>query len=465
MDEQGRGQGTGHLPPWPPPLPVEATAPRHPPGVPEAAARLLGRLLSPLRLLGHMTLALLYALTATVLVVASESSVRGDEMNAQTGLAFGLPMLAVVTLLLILMTRSGHRLATELTALLRTAPDAVPPMSGRRALWGTVSGAGLLIGLVCAGTATAEATVGSNGQPPDGYEALGLFSWATVAWAWSVPGLVRALRHRPPPGSRAPSPAGRVPLTKPAPPPNSYEGREHQLYANARGAAEPIAASRLSPRLSRWILTLSRGAVLTLTAVLCLVGCGLAALGAVLPRAAGDWLIWPLLAVLIAYLLLMLMELAHYGTHAGCLVLFVLAGVALVVSAWQGYQELTLRERGEWATAEIVGKRSPARGGTTCEVRLLDTSGGTTGGTTGEAAGAGRVLDQRLGGCRSLAVGDTLRVFYDPEDRVSPARGVPTLAVPTWFGGIGGSLALVAALLSVNHGHGRRRELDLLHTE
>ncbi|RMI33178.1 hypothetical protein [Streptomyces triticirhizae] len=460
MEEQARQSGPEQLPPWPPALPVELADPRYPPGVTpevgEAAARLLRRVLSPLRLLGHMTLAVSFAIIAVIFVVTSESSADGDEMNAQTGLAVGLPMLAVATLLLILLLRSGHRAVVELNALMRHVPQAVPPMPGRRALWGAASGLGLLICLACGATGISETVSGSDGEPPDVYKALGLFSWTAVALLWSVPGLVRAFGHRAPsrPPMPAIPPAGWAPLGMPAPPPDSHEGRTRRLYASYRSPAEPFALSRLSERLSRWITSLSRSAVLALSASLTLVGCGLAVLAAVVPWQADDWLIWPLLVALIGYLVLLLMEITHYGTRPGYMVLYMLAGVALVVMSWQGHQDLTLRERGEWATAEIVSKRSPARGSTTCEVRLIDTEGG--------AAGAGRVLSQRLSNCRSLAPGDRLDLFYDPLDRVPPAREEPTLAMPAWFGGIGATTLLATTLFSVSGGYARRRELDLL---
>ncbi|WP_141514545.1 hypothetical protein [Streptomyces zhaozhouensis] len=419
---------------------------------PETAARaelLLGRLLSPLRLLGHMTLAVGFALVSAVFFSSVEFSADGETDDARTGLLVGLPALAVATWLLALLLRSGHRAAAELTPLLRAAPLAAPSMPGRRLLWGAVSVLGLLFTLVCLGAGAREAFAGSDGEPGDGLVAAALIVWGLLSLAWSVPGLVRALRHRrprwvPPPAGWA---SGQPPVESALPPPDSPEGRRRQLYANYRSTAEPWALSRLSARASRWIGGLSRWGVLLLSALLCLVGCGLALLAAVLPRRSDDLLVWPLLALTAGFLLLLLLEIVHYGSRAGFLVLFVLGGICVAIMGWQGHQELALRDRGEWATAEIVSKRSPARGGTTCEVRLVDD---------------GRLLSQRLASCEREGIGDRLPLYYDPRDRVAPAREVPTLALPAGFGGVGGSVLLITTLASVNDGHTRRRRLDLV---
>ncbi|TNM33363.1 hypothetical protein [Streptomyces sedi] len=456
MNERTSGRDGDELPPWPPRLPVGPAGPAGPADPyavpPETAARaelLLGRLLSPLRLLGHMTLAVGFGLISAAFFSSVEFSADGETDEARTGLLVGLPALAVATWLLTLLLRSGHRAAAELAPLLRAAPLAAPSMPGRRLLFGAVSGAGLLFTLVCLGAGAREALVGSDDERGNGPVVAALLVWGLLALAWSVPGLVRALRHRrprwvPPPVGWAP---GQPPVESASPPPDSPEGRRRQLYANYRSAAEPWALSRLSARASRWIGGLSRWRALLLSALLCLVGCGLALLAAVLPRRSNDFLVWPLLALAACFLVLLLLEIVHYGSRVGFLTLFVLGGICVAIMGWQGHQELALRERGEWATAEIVSKRSPARGGTTCEVRLVDD---------------GRTLSQRLASCEREGVGDRLPLFYDPRDRVAPARDVPTLALPAGFGGVGGSLLLITTLASVNDGHTRRRRLDLI---
>ncbi|MDT0266878.1 hypothetical protein RM844_11305 [Streptomyces sp. DSM 44915] len=464
---------TAQLPPWPPPLPAPAGGLRHPPGVPpevgDAVAEKLRGVLSPLRLLGHMTLALALCFSALVFVTASESHATGDSDGALVGLVMGPLLLAPTTVGIVLLTRRAHRASRWLAEQLRAHPAAAPSMAGRRALWGVVSGVGLFFGLVCVGVGVRDATWGSSAPGADGYRAVGVLCWGAVLLVYSVFGLARTFRHRSrhrPPGppypgrgaypGRLPAP-GRSPFgmpgpaEPPGPPPDSYEGRRRQLYAEYRSTAEPPAAHRLSPGLRRWIPSLARGPLLSLTALLGLVGCGLAVLTMVLPSRLDDRLVWPLLALLVGYLVLLLMELTHYGSRVWLLVIFGVAGIALAIISWQGYRELALRDRGEWATAEVVSQTTRPRGGTTCGLRLVEADGRL-----------GASLSQKLHGCRSLDLGQRIQVFHDPEDRVSPSRREPTLALPGWLGGGSAAVLLGTALLSANDGHTRRRRLDLL---
>ncbi|WP_062206579.1 hypothetical protein [Streptomyces sp. NBRC 109706] len=453
MNEPEQHAETSSLPPWPPPLPAGVVA-GPPPEVRAAVEERLGGLLSPLRLLGYVVLVGLMCLDAAFLLNALDANAAGDDEHALMSLLIGIPLLAVLTARATVLVRRSHAADAWLTARLRETPGAAPKLPGRRVLWALVSVASVLLGLVCGMTAVRN-MVFTGPDTDDGYVTAGLASWSALCLVAGVLGLVRALRHRSRrapdgavagPSGRGPGPAG-IPVQPSPYPPHSYRGRMAQLYSSSKTQREPIAVHRLSRRLSRWIPTLSRAKVLALTCLGCLLAGALAATTAVLPPRYGDLAIWPLLLLTIGCLVALLLELVHYGTHGVYGVLIVLGGVALVIMAWQGYRELALRDRGEWITAEVVDQRNPPRGGVTCGLR---------------PQGADDTLSQRLSGCRDIPVGTWIEVFHDPEDRVPPLRSVPDLTLPRWFGGIGASLLLGSSLLSANHGHNRRRELDLV---
>ncbi|MEW2567051.1 hypothetical protein [Streptomyces sp. NPDC047070] len=107
------------------------------------------------------------------------------------------------------------------------------------------------------------------------------------------------------------------------------------------------------------------------------------------------------------------------------LIVPVVAGVTLGVVAGEAGEQSALAERGLWSSAEVV-KKKEAR---TDQCTLRRTDGGTISPTLPEG-----------NGCRSISVGETLRVRYDPEGVAAPV----TVAEDDSYGVLITSLLLAA---------------------
>ncbi|MGW0732745.1 hypothetical protein [Streptomyces sp. NPDC002851] len=101
-------------------------------------------------------------------------------------------------------------------------------------------------------------------------------------------------------------------------------------------------------------------------------------------------------------------------------------------------QDRALSERGEWTTATVASREDTPKN-SYCTLRFKD---GT------ETSGP-------IGGCRNAQVGDSIRVFYDPQHEMRPSNTAPN--VPLWLGLSAGSTLIMAACTHTAAKRGRRR--------
>ncbi|GAA2089775.1 hypothetical protein GCM10009801_54280 [Streptomyces albiaxialis] len=318
----------------------------------------------------------------------------------------------------------------------------VPPLRGARAAWTTVSTLGLLLGALFLVAGLVEAAKDDPYEQADPYIYAALLLWAVLVCAAGVAGIVKARRFTSPGPGTGPGTAP-VDLAKPgrgtarparptAPP----------LYLRISG--EPLAPHRLSPRLAARIAGLSRGAAVALALLATLVGGVLAAATALLPVHLGTGTFWLLFFGTGLYLLVLYLELIHYGPRRRYAVLLAGAFIGLLVVAGTGFSTAVLLDRGRWVDTTVESVRDSSKGGPSCA--LLPEGDDT-------------VLSRRMS-CRGLDVGDEVRVFHDPDGEASPRRSEPggmTGFTVGWNAVTAAALGL--ALMSALYGHRRRREL------
>ncbi|GAB2926951.1 hypothetical protein [Streptomyces mayteni] len=309
-----------------------------------------------------------------------------------------------------------------------------PRASGRRLLWGAVSGAALLCGLAFLG---GLAAIGGGREP---LVAGTLLAWAALLIGAGLAGLARAGGHRGRPSFLATlsadvEPARRA-ITGPARADEPHRGDGVGPGASHRGDARLAGTGRGRSRAAVVLLALA-GATL----------CGAAALAAAfLPSRVGDDAVWPLLALVLVLLGLLLVRLVRRTMAVWHLLVFVVAGLGLLGAALSGSGTLILLDRGEWIRAEVVDTYT-TKGRHATRVCVL------------RPAEADRSLEQGLGQCRQPSVGDWLWVFADPEDRVAPEATEPRLLFPGWTGAVSAALLAASAAAGAAHGHRRRAGL------
>ncbi|OEU97697.1 hypothetical protein AN217_07285 [Streptomyces qinglanensis] len=318
---------------------------------------------------------------------------------------------------------------------------AGPGLRGRRAGWTALSVLALLLAFVFLLSGLMQAFSSDPYEEPDPTVYGALLAWAVILTVAGCGGMARARRYRP----RADGPSGTSG--------SGGSARDARLAPGAglytRLGARPAAPHRLSPRLDARIQQLSLPAATGLATTVTLVGCALAAATMLLPtHVGGEPLFWTLLLLTAVYLVLLLLELTYYGPRPGCLLLIILAGLALLVVAGNGNTASVLGQRGEWTRVELTEVHHPAKGGPTCDMRPLAEDGIRTDGL-------------RLP-CSESEVGETLSVVADPRGEVRPSRSEPTQLgafVVGW--GLTTGVLVSCAIGAAVYGHRRRRELGL----
>ncbi|WP_432069089.1 hypothetical protein [Streptomyces sp. AA1529] len=318
---------------------------------------------------------------------------------------------------------------------------AGPGLRGRRAGWTALSVLALLLAFVFLLSGLMQAFSSDPYEEPDPTVYGALLAWAVILTVAGCGGMTRARRYRP----RADGPSGTSG--------SGGSARDARLAPGAglytRLGARPAAPHRLSPRLDARIQQLSLPAATGLATTVTLVGCALAAATMLLPtHVGGEPLFWTLLLLTAVYLVLLLLELTYYGPRPGCLLLIILAGLALLVVAGSGNTASVLGQRGEWTRVELTEVHHPAKGGPTCDMRPLAEDGIRTDGL-------------RLP-CSESEVGETLSVVADPRGEVRPSRSEPTQLgafVVGW--GLTTGVLVSCAIGAAVYGHRRRRELGL----
>ncbi|MFG3258104.1 hypothetical protein [Streptomyces sp. NPDC048172] len=352
--------------------------------------------------------------------------------------------LAVLALSALLALRSRDRVQ-----LFRAhGPEGLaeaPPLRGARAAWTTVSTLGLLLGALFLVAGLIEASKDDPYEEADPYVYGALLLWAVLICVAGVAGIVKARRF----ASAASSGPGRAPVDPVAPSgPDGPDGARPPrptappLYVRLGG--EPLAPHRLSPRLTARTAGLSRGAAVALALVATLLGGALTAATALLPVHLGTGTFWLLFFGTALYLLVLFLELIHYGPRRRYAVLLACACVGLLVVAGTGFSTSALLDRGRWVDTTVESVRDSSKGGPSCALR---------------PEGEDTVLSRRLS-CDGLDVGDEVRVFHDPDGETSPRRSEPdgmTGFAVAWSAVTAVTLGL--ALASALYGHRRRREL------
>ncbi|TDC69833.1 hypothetical protein [Streptomyces hainanensis] len=327
-----------------------------------------------------------------------------------------------------LRARETNRLLARELAGRSSRPEA----SARRLLWGTVSSVALPLGLACLFGGFL-----AGGGEPEPLVAGAFLTWAALLVGAGLAGLARALRHRGGPSIRAALSADVEPRRRPV----TGAARVGEPYHGAGGGTG--AAHRVDGGLVGAGPGRSRAA----TVLLALAGaalCGAAALAAAfLPARVGDDAVWPLLALVLVLLGLLLVRLVRRTMAVWHLLVFVVAGLVLLGTALASARTLILLDRGEWIRAEVVDTYT-TKGRNATRICVL------------RPEEAGRPLEQGLGQCRRPEVGDWLWVFADPEDRVAPESSEPGLLFPGWTGAVGFGLLAVSAAAGAARGHRRR---------
>ncbi|MBW1597454.1 hypothetical protein [Streptomyces sp. JJ38] len=386
-----------------------------------------------------------------------------------TGVGAALLAGAVVALAALARASLARR---RLLQAMRHSQPAPAGLAGLRAAWGVVSGLALLAGLLTLGAGlTGAARAAYDESDVAVYGAL--LAWGVLLLSTGTVGAVKALRtfggspghayaagghlpgtvDAPPgwaPGAASPGQAGRTapafaaPVPLPMSPEEEYQARLERLYYRTRG--RPVAPHFLSTRLTYAIPGLTRAGALALyvTAALVLGGTGVAA--SVLSVWA-DTFLWPVLILSGVLWLALLMELVTYGARVGGIVFVTVSVIGVLAVPYAGYSSQVLLDRGELVTAEVTRTKMPTRGGERCFLR---------------PEGSGRELSRSVS-CAGRDVGDRVRVYIDPRDRVPPSDdpyGDRTFAL--WGGALTLTMLAGSAVWSVTTGYRRRRELGLL---
>uniref|UniRef100_UPI0034DFBB8E hypothetical protein n=1 Tax=Streptomyces sp. PU-14G TaxID=2800808 RepID=UPI0034DFBB8E len=379
---------------------------------------------------------------------------RPEGLAANLSLAAGAALVPTALALLVpLRARSrDRRRLIELYGVPNSRGRTEHGLRGRRSGWLGTSVLALAFAFVFLAAGLGQAFSSDPYEEPDPTVYGAMLAWAVILTAAGCAGIAKSRRYRASTGagtstygSGTPDGTGRRGTPRTTPPPSPRAA----LYARLGG--QPAAPHRLSPRLDARIQRLSRPAALTLATSAALIGCALAGATTLVPRYVGGGrpLFWVLLLLTAAYLLVLLLELSHYGPRRRYLLLVLFAGIALLPVAGVGYSTSVLLERGEWAHVEVTAEQHHAKGGPTCELRSLSP----------RAVPADTDLSI---GCDGAEVGDTFRVYADPQGEAGPRRSSPS-SLASFFVGWGGASAVLlgCAVGAALHGHRRRTELGL----
>ncbi|MBQ1156822.1 hypothetical protein KBZ21_01330 [Streptomyces sp. A73] len=350
---------------------------------------------------------------------------RPKGLAANLSLVIGAALVpAALALLLPLRSKSrDRRRLIELYGVPARRGRTEQALRGRRAGWWTACVLAFFLAFIFLAAGLTQAFSSDPYEEPDPTVYGALLAWAVILTAAGCAGTAKVRRYRPRPDA--------------------------PLYS--RLGSQPAAPHRLSPRLDARIQRLSRPAAVALATAATLVGCALAAGIMLVPRYVGGGrpLFWVLVAVTAGYLIVLLLELTHYGPRRRYLLLVIFAGIALFPVAGHGYSTSVLLERGEWVRVEMTEVHHHAKGEPTCDLRPL-----SPGNVTAD--------DNLVIGCDEDEAGDTLRVFADPEGDVQPRRSEPTGLTSFFVGsGIADTVLVGCAVGAALYGHRRRRELGL----
>ncbi|MET9192239.1 hypothetical protein ABZX60_02890 [Streptomyces olivaceus] len=161
--------------------------------------------------------------------------------------------------------------------------------------------------------------------------------------------------------------------------------------------------------------------------------------GAMISTLISQWLTLP--GILLALCLLWVIA-VNTGQRLWLAAPFLIATFALIVFALFLIQDRALAERGSWVNTVVVEK-SQTRSNSACTVRLAD----------------GRVAAGPMGGCRDADVGDSVRLFVDPEGEVAPSNTAPNVALWIWLAAAADIVLTVCVVRSAVIGVRRLREL------
>ncbi|RCG14573.1 hypothetical protein DQ392_25900 [Streptomyces reniochalinae] len=374
---------------------------------------------------------------------------RPEGLAANLSLAVGAALVPTTLALLVpLRARSrDRRRLIELYGVPSGRDRMGHGLRGRRWGWLGMSVLALTFAFVFLAAGLGQALSSDPYEEPDPTVYGAMLAWAVILTAAGCAGIAKSRRYRASTGVATgrygpgtPDGTGRT-TTPPSP--------RAALYARLGG--QPAAPHRLSPRLDARVQRLSRPAALTLATSAALLGCALAGATTLVPRYVGGGrpLFWVLLLLTGVYLLALLLELTHYGPRRRYLLLVLLAGIALLPVAGVGYSTSVLLERGAWVHVEVTAEQHHAKGGPTCELRSLSP----------------RVVPADTGlsiGCGGAEVGDTFRVYADPQGEAGPRRSSPGSLASFFVGwGAASTVLLGCAVGAALHGHRRRAELGL----
>ncbi|MFF9125771.1 hypothetical protein ACF09J_21110 [Streptomyces sp. NPDC014889] len=207
----------------------------------------------------------------------------------------------------------------------------------------------------------------------------------------------------------------------------------------------PFAAHVLSKGLAKFELRASRTALTWTGLVLGLLACVLVfalRLGLLFVR-SDSWPAYVLLGMVALSLLILLTEVNYFGRAWYFTLLYAASAVMLTATGWWwGHTADVLQIRGRWSEVRVAEVIERPRRQTLCQ--LQHTKDGT------------RVL-RALDDCAHLAVGDTLKVFEDPEGEVRPELSAPSVSGAYVASGIEASI-LVAAVTCAFWAGGRWRD-------
>ncbi|MBD0842750.1 hypothetical protein [Streptomyces sp. TRM68416] len=162
--------------------------------------------------------------------------------------------------------------------------------------------------------------------------------------------------------------------------------------------------------------------------------------GAMISTVISQWLVLP--GILLALGLLWFIA-VNTDQRLWLMAPFLFATFALIVFGMFIDQDRALAERGRPVDLVVV-ERSQTRSESTCKVRFPD----------------GSVSEGPIGGCRGADVGESIRLFVDPEGEVQPSNTTPNVALWTWLAA-GTNLIFTACVVrSAVRGVRRLRELQ-----
>ncbi|WP_282704242.1 hypothetical protein [Streptomyces sp. CC219B] len=161
--------------------------------------------------------------------------------------------------------------------------------------------------------------------------------------------------------------------------------------------------------------------------------------GAMISSVISQWLTLP--GILLALGLLWFIA-VNTDQRGWLMAPFVFATFALVMFAMFLTQDRVLADRGRWVDLVVVAK-SQTRSESTCTVRFPD----------------GSLAEGPMGGCRGADIGESFRLFVDPEGETPPSHTAPNVALWAWLAA--GTNVIFTTCVVRAAVRGRRRFLKL----